>query len=82
MLRALVLLFLLVNAALYWWLQSDPQPLQSDREPQRLQRQVAPDAVQVRPDLPASGARGASKPASAAVSNAPGASAVERALAP
>ena len=59
MLRALVLLFLLVNAALYYWLQSDPQALQSDREPQRLGRQVAPDAIQVLPDLPAaSGVQG------------------------
>jgi hypothetical protein len=59
MLRALVLLFLLVNAALYYWLHSDPQALQSDREPQRLDHQVAPDAIRVLPDLPASGARGA-----------------------
>ncbi len=69
MLRALVLLFLLVNAALYYWLDSDPQALQSDREPQRLGHQVAPDAIRVLPDLPASGARGASPaspPASAA----------------
>ena len=71
MLRALVLLFVLVNGALYWWLQSDPQALQSDREPQRLARQVSPDAVQVLPDLPASapaaiGAASASSGASAA----------------
>ena len=79
MLRALVLLFALVNAALYGWLQSDPPPLQSDREPQRLQRQVAPDAVQVLPDLPASGARGAPGPASAASSGTPAASAADRA---
>ena len=64
MLRALVLLFLLVNAALYFWLQSDSLTLQSDREPQRLGRQVAPDSVQVLPDLPAaSGAKGASSAA-------------------
>ena len=54
MLRALVLLFLLVNAGLYFWLHSDTQALQPDREPQRLNRQVAPDAVRVLPDLPAS----------------------------
>jgi len=72
MLRALVLLFLLVNAALYYWLHSDPQALQSDREPQRLDHQVAPDAIQVLPDLPASGARGASS-ASASAASASGA---------
>jgi hypothetical protein len=66
MLRALVLLFVLVNAALYFWLQSDALGLQSDREPQRLGRQVAPDSVQVLPDLPAaSGAKGAASAASA-----------------
>ncbi len=74
MLRALVLLMLLLNAALYWWLQSDAQALQSDREPQRLGHQVAPDAIQVLPDLPAaSAARGAapaSAPASASASTA------------
>ena len=73
MLRALVLLFLMLNAALYYWLQSDPQALQSDREPQRLGRQVSPDAVQVLPDLPASAARGAASAASAASSAASGA---------
>ena len=66
MLRALVLLFVLLNAALYFWLQSDSQALQSDREPRRLERQVLPDAVQVLPDLPAaSGAKGATGAASA-----------------
>jgi hypothetical protein len=74
MLRALVLLFVLLNAALYFWLQSDSQTLQSDREPQRLGRQVAPDAVQVLPDLPAaSGAKGsasAAAPVSLAASGA------------
>ena len=65
MLRALVLLFVLVNAALYYWLQSDALTLQSDREPQRLGRQVSPDSVQVLPDLPgASGARGGAASAS------------------
>ena len=66
MLRALVLLFLLVNAGLWYWLQSDAQALQADREPQRLNHQVSPDAVQVLPDLPASGAQRASAPVSAA----------------
>ena len=56
MLRALVLLFLVVNAGLYWWLQDNTQALQSDREPQRLNHQVTPDAVQVLPDLPAASA--------------------------
>jgi hypothetical protein len=67
MLRALVLLFVLLNAVLYFWLQSDSQALQADREPRRLERQVLPDAVQVLPDLPAaSGARGATGAASGA----------------
>ena len=73
MLRALVLLFLMLNAALYYWLQSDPQALQSDREPQRLGHQVSPDAVQVLPDLPASAPRGAASAASAVSSAASGA---------
>ena len=85
MLRVLVLLLLVVNGFLYWWLQSDPHALQSDREPQRLGRQVAPDAIRVLPDLPASGARGAAAPASAAASvassTARAASAAEAALA-
>jgi len=68
MLRALVLLFMIVNAALYCWLQSDPQALQSDREPQRLGHQVSPDAVQVLPDLPASAPR---DPASAGAPGSP-----------
>jgi len=57
MLRALVLLLVLVNVGLYFWLHADPQALQPDREPQRLAHQVSPDAVRVLPDLPASGAR-------------------------
>jgi hypothetical protein len=57
MLRALVLLLLVVNAALYAWLGADPHALQADREPQRLQRQVAPDAIQVLPDVRRPGAR-------------------------
>ena len=65
MLRALVLLFALVNAGLYFWLRSEPQALQPDREPQRLDRQVSPDAVVVLPDVPASAARGAASAASA-----------------
>ena len=57
MLRALVLLFVLVNVGLFFWLHADPQALQPDREPQRLAHQVSPEAVRVLPDLPASGAR-------------------------
>ena len=64
MLRALVLLFALVNAGLYFWLHSDPQALQPDREPQRLGRQVSPDAVEVLPDVAASAPRGAASAAS------------------
>ena len=75
MLRALVLLFLMINAALYYWLHSDPNALQAEREPQRLGRQVSPDAIQVLPDLPASGARAASAPASASAASAGAASA-------
>ncbi len=65
MLRALVLLLVLINAGLYYWLHSDPQVLQPDREPQRLGHQVSPDAVQVLPDLPASAPRRAGAAASA-----------------
>ena len=64
MLRALVLLFVLVNAGLYFWLHSDPQALQPDREPQRLGHQVSPDAVEVLPDVAASAPHGASSAAS------------------
>ena len=64
MLRALVLLFLLINGALFVWMQSDPHVTQPDREPQRLDRQVSPDSIQVLPDLPAaSGAKGAASAA-------------------
>jgi hypothetical protein len=79
MLRALVLLFLLVNVALYYWLHGDPQALQSDREPQRLGHQVAPDAIQVLPDLPA--ASGAQGHATAAPAGALAASGADTALA-
>ena len=69
MLRAFVLLLLLVNGGLYWWLQSDPHALQADREPQRLNHQVSPDAIQVLPDLPASaGQPGGAKTSAAAAS--------------
>jgi hypothetical protein len=51
MLRLLVLLAALVNVALYFWIRSEPASLQSDREPQRLQRQISPDAVRVLPNL-------------------------------
>jgi hypothetical protein len=69
MLRALVLLFLLINGALFAWLHSEPHALQPDREPQRLARQVAPDAIQVLPDLPSpAGAHGAAAAPGAASS--------------
>ena len=68
MLRALVLLLVLVNVGLYFWLHSDPQALQPDREPQRLGHQVSPDAVRVLPDLPASAPRGEMPAASATAS--------------
>jgi hypothetical protein len=71
MLRALVLLFVLVNAGLYYWLHADPQALQPDREPQRLGHQVSPEAVQVLPDLPASAARGAASGAGARTDGLP-----------
>jgi len=75
MLRGLVVLFALLNVALYFWIGSDAHPLQSEREPQRLERQVRPEAIQVLPDLP-TGAKGASgsnvpaEPASAASADA------------
>lgn len=75
MLRALVVLFLLVNAGLYWWLHDNAQALQSDREPQRLNHQVTPDAVQVLPDLPAASAP--RRAASTASGNSAAASAPE-----
>jgi hypothetical protein len=52
MLRVLVLVLVLLNVALFLWLRGAPTWAQGDREPQRLQRQVAPDAIQVLPDLP------------------------------
>ena len=73
MLRVLVLLLLVVNAGLWYWLHDNPQALQSDREPQRLNHQVSPDAVQVLPDLPgASAPRGAASAASAGATAASG----------
>jgi len=79
MLRALVVLLLLVNAALYFWLHDNAQALQADREPQRLNQQVTPDAVQVLPDLPAASAP--ARAASAASANAAAASAPEATVA-
>ena len=77
MLRGLVVLFLLVNAVLYWWLHDNATALQSDREPQRLNHQVMPDAVQVLPDLPAASApRRAASAASAGSVSASAADAV------
>lgn len=55
MLRGLVLLLVLLNAALFFWIREDPRWLQADREPQRLERQVSPNMIQVLPDLPRPG---------------------------
>lgn len=73
MLRGLVVLFILINAGLYWWLHDNPTALQSDREPQRLNHQVTPEAVQVLPDLPAASAprRAASAAAGPVSASAP-----------
>ena len=71
MLRGLVLLFIGVNIALYFWINSDPHWGQSEREPQRLQHEVSPGSIQVLPDLPPgsttpmSATDGASAPATA-----------------
>lgn len=62
MLRGLVVLALLVNVALFFWLRSETAFGQGDREPERLRRQVAPQAILVLPeppDLPASAASAA-----------------------
>ena len=56
MLRSLVVLFLGLNIALFFWLRANPTWGEADREPQRLQRQVSPASIQVLPDLPASAA--------------------------
>jgi len=83
MLRALVVLFLLVNAVLYWWLHDNSTALQSDREPQRLNHQVMPDAVQVLPDLPAASAprrAGSAASAGSVSASAPDAVAADAAL--
>ena len=56
MLRSLVVLFLGLNIALFFWLRANPTWGEAEREPQRLQRQVSPGAIEVLPDLPASAA--------------------------
>jgi len=75
MLRLIVLVLLVVNAALFAWLQANPNTLQPDREPQRLSRQVSPDAIQVLPDLPTSAPRAGKAAAAAASTSATAASA-------
>lgn len=45
MLRGLVLVLLVLNAGLFFWIRSDPGWTQADREPQRLAQQVSPEAV-------------------------------------
>jgi hypothetical protein len=52
MLRGLVLLFVGVNVVLFFWIRSNPHWGQSDREPQRLQREISPGSIHVLPDLP------------------------------
>lgn len=76
MLRLLVLLFALLNVALFFWVRSEPAWLEADREPQRLQHQIAPDAVQVLPDLPVRGRAGAASAAAGAGSGASDAEAI------
>ena len=66
MLRALVLLFLMLNAALFFWIRSPTRRRETDREPQRLQREVSPASIKVLPDLPAAGPRAARPRPSAA----------------
>jgi len=79
MLRGLVLLLLVANLAFYSWSQGwltwavgvDPQ---GDREPQRLDRQVAPEALKLiapeRPPASSAPARDGVQPAEAASSSA------------
>jgi hypothetical protein len=76
MLRLLVLLFALLNVALFFWVRSEPATLQADREPQRLQHQISPDAIQVLPDLPVRGQGGAASAAAGAGSSASDASTI------
>ena len=75
MLRGLVLLFLLLNAVLFFWIRSDPPQLRPDREPQRLERQISPDAIQVLPDLPTASASATSSGTTRIDFGAPSASA-------
>lgn len=79
MLRWLVIALLIANLAFWAWKQPAiaqvlglPQP--QDREPERLLRQIRPDAIRVAPLPPselASGAAAASSPASAAANTTP-----------
>lgn len=82
MLRGLVLLLLIANVVLFFWIRSDPAWTQADREPQRLGQQVAPQRVIRVPDpasrpaaarpepvaLPVDDAASAASPASAPAS--------------
>lgn len=57
MLRGLVLLLLVLNLGFLAWSsgwieQLSGQPVHSGREPERLRRQLAPDAIKVAPALP------------------------------
>ncbi|HEX4510264.1 MAG TPA: hypothetical protein VH328_09305 [Burkholderiaceae bacterium] len=69
MLRGLVLLFVGINVALYFWLRADHGWGQAEREPGRMAHQVSPSAIQVLPELPPSAA-GAGTPAESAPSPA------------
>lgn len=77
MLRWLVLLMVVLNGALYAWSRNGAPGVQDDREPQRLQHQVAPESIQVLPDLPTGpvAARAGATTAASAGAAASGASA-------
>lgn len=66
MLRALVLLLVLANAAFWAWTQGwlGAPPRAGEREPQRLEAQVRPEAVRVLPPAAASAAVQAARAAS------------------
>jgi cell division septation protein DedD len=66
MLRGLVLVLLVLNVTLFFWLRSDPAWTQADRDPQRLEQQVAPQSVTRQPEAARGSAAAASTSASAA----------------
>ena len=91
MLRLLVLALLLANALFFVWTRGGfagvaglpaPNPVEADREPQRLAAQLRPEIIQVLPASAASAALSAASGASAAsaasaadAASAPGAAA-------